>query len=178
MEPVTSPLRLHDPSRRRSHSFELVPDAEARAALATELGVDAIRKLRFVGAVQPEGSADWRLDAMLGATIVQPCSVTLAPVTTRIDEEVTRRYLAALNALEMPDEAEMPEDDTAEPVPATLRIESVMAEALALAIPAFPRAEDADFGAATFSEPGVTPMSDADARPFAGLRDKLAGKDD
>jgi len=55
---------------------------------------------------------------------------------------------------------------------------AVMIEALALAMPLYPRAEGADLGEAVHAEPGVTPMRDADARPFAGLRDRLARDED
>ena len=43
--------------------------------------------------------------------------------------------------------------------------------ALALALPLYPRAEGADLAQAQFAGPGVTPMTDEDARPFAGLKD-------
>jgi uncharacterized metal-binding protein YceD (DUF177 family) len=48
----------------------------------------------------------------------------------------------------------------------------VMAEALTLVLPEYPRAADAQGSSATtvrITEPGKTPMSDAEARPFAGL---------
>ena len=42
-------------------------------------------------------------------------------------------------------------------------------EALSLAIPLYPRAEDATLGEAVFTEPGKQAMTDEDAKPFAGL---------
>jgi len=65
--------------------FDLRPDAEARVALADRLALSDLRKLRFAGELAPQGERDWRLEAHLGATVVQPCRVTLVPVTTRID---------------------------------------------------------------------------------------------
>ncbi len=79
---------------------------------------------------------DWRLEAKLGATVVQPCVVTAEPVTTRIDDPVTRRYLAQMPEPQG-DEVEMPEDDSAEPLPDVLDLSAVMAEALALALPLY-----------------------------------------
>ena len=155
--------------------FELRPEAAARQTLASQLGIDAVRKLRFAGVLEPEGKRDWRLIAQLGATVVQPCVVTLAPVTTRIDVNVDRRYLANWTEPQG-DEAEMPEDDTTEALPEKLDLAVVMAEALALALPDYPRAADAEIGTAQFSAPGVTPMTDDDAKPLAGLaalRDKM-----
>ena len=179
----SAPIRLADLPAGAERPFELRPDAKARAALAEALGIDAIRKLSFAGRLIPEGRRDWRLEARLGATVVQPCVVTLAPVSTRIDEEVTRRYLAEIPELPAAAEVEMPQDETADPLPDMLDPGAVMAEALALALPAYPRAPDADLGEAVFTEPGKAPMTDRDARPFAGLaalKDKLEkpGEDD
>ena len=79
-------------ARRGGHAFEIAPAADARAALAARLGLLDLRKLSLRGEIAPDGPRGWRLDAALGATVVQRCGVTLAPVTTRIDETVTRRY--------------------------------------------------------------------------------------
>ena len=156
---------------RAEHPFELRPDAETCASLAEHLGASAIRKLRFSGRLQATGGRGWRLDAELGATVVQPCIVTLQPVTTRIDAPVTRRFLPAHEIEPEPGpEVEIPEDDTLEPLGAEIDLQSVMAEALALAMPAYPRAEDAALGEAVYADPGVTPLRDEDTRPFAGLK--------
>ena len=122
---------------RGPQHFELRPEAPERALLAEELAINAVRKLRFAGTLEPEGARDWRLVAELGATVVQPCVVTLAPVTTRIDTHVTRGYLADWQE-PTGEEAEMPEDDTTEPLPARLDLGAVMLEALALALPDLP----------------------------------------
>jgi uncharacterized metal-binding protein YceD (DUF177 family) len=165
---------------RAAHTFEIAPDADARAALAARLGIDAVRKLRFAGTLTPEGKRDWRLSARLGATVVQPCVATLAPVTTRIDTDITRRYLADWQEPEG-DEAEMPEDDTTEALPDRLDLSAVMFEALALALPDYPRADNADPGDRQFAAPGVAPMTDDDAKPLAGLaalRDRMRDDDE
>ena len=149
--------------------FALKPQAEARGALARDLGIRGIKKLTFQGEILPDGARDLRLNGRLGATVVQDCVVTGEPVTTRIDEDVARRYLADYTDPEG-DEAEMPEDDTAEALPATLDLTAVMAEALALALPPWPRAAHVDPVDITVTEPGKTPLSDADLKPFAGLK--------
>lgn len=168
-------LRLADLPNRQPTAFVIEPDADERAALAAELGLSALRKLRFAGEMRPRGKRDWDLDGRLGATVVQPCVVTLDPVTTRIEEEVARRFRADMPEPPAGAEIEMPEDDSLEPLPETVDLGRVMAEALALAIPPYPRAGDSALGAAVFTEPGQAPMSDAEARPFAGLA-ALRGK--
>jgi uncharacterized metal-binding protein YceD (DUF177 family) len=166
--------------RGADFSFDIAPDATERAALAASFGLLALRKLRFAGRLVAEGKRDWVLHATLGATVVQPCVVTAEPVTTRIDDPVKRRFLA-----DMPepdgDEAEIPDDDTLEPLPQTLELAAVMAEALALALPLYPRAAGAALPEARFAPPGVAPLDDEAAKPLAGLaalRDKLAGQDE
>lgn len=160
----------------RAEAFEIAPDTEARAALAARLGIRSIRKLAFGGEVLPDGDRDLRLEATLGATVVQDCVVTGDPVVTRIDVPVVRRYLAGMEEPQG-DEIEMPEDDSAEPLPATIDLSDVMAEALALELPPWPRAYGIDPVEVSVTEPGKTPMTDDDAKPFAGLkalRDKLS----
>ena len=161
-------------------AFQLTPDAGERAAIAERLGIVGVKKLNFRGRVSPSGAKDLKLEGLLGATVVQACVVTTDPVTTRIDEPVLRFY-AADYAEPEGDEVEMPEDDTVEALPAEIDLARVMEEALALALPPWPRSEDAAPVNATYTEADVAPLTDEDVKPFAGLkglRDKLAGKDD
>ncbi|NNE82279.1 MAG: DUF177 domain-containing protein [Silicimonas sp.] len=156
-------------SVRAPIAFDLMADADGRAALARDLGIRAIKKLSFKGQVEPDGADDLRLQALLGATVVQDCVVTNEPVTTRIDEEVLRRYLADMTEPEG-DEVEMPEDETTDSLPETLDLNQIMAEALSLALPPWPRAEGVDPVDVTVTEPGKTPLTDEDLRPFAALK--------
>lgn len=173
-------LRTADLSDNRPRAFDIVPDADTLAALAAELDVSALRKLRFRGTIEPHGSRDWLLKARLGATVIQPCVVTLAPVTTRIEETVRRLYSPDATEPEG-EEIEMPEDDGMEILPPVIDLDAVLSEALALAIPEFPRAGDVELGAALFSPEGAEPLTDEAARPFAGLaalRDRLGESGD
>ena len=162
-------------------SFLLEPDASARSALANDLEILNVRKLRFQGEVSPEGRTDWRLNGKLGATVTQACVVTLEPVTTRIDTPVQRRFLTDMPDVSDSSEVEMPEDDSIEPLADEIDLEKIMIEALALSLPDFPRADGVDPVDISVTEPGKTPMTDEDAKPFAGLsglRDKLNSNDE
>lgn len=162
---------MSDLSSRRETAFDLQPDADARAALAAKLGLDGLRKLRFAGKIAPSGARGWTLTAELGATVVQPCVVTLDPVTTRIDEPVERRYLPAdlLDQADPGSETEMPEDTSTDALGSVISAHDVMVESLMLALPQYPRANDAELGEAVFAEDGVAPLKDEDTKPFAGL---------
>lgn len=174
------PLKLAQLSRTGGHAFDLSPGAAPLAAMAEALGIRALRDIRFAGEITAEGKRDWRLEARLTGHATQTCRVTLGPAPTRIDEPVLRRYLADYTEPEG-DDVEMPEDDTAEPLPEMLDLTAVLTEAIALALPAFPRAEGADLGEAVFAAPGVTPLSDDAAKPLAGLaalRARMTDTDD
>ncbi len=163
--------------KSRDVSFSLIPDASARAAIAADLDLLGLRKLRFEGTLGDDGKRNWVLSGKLGATVIQACVVSLAPVTTRIDVDVTRRFLAEMPEIDPEEsEIEMDEDDSIDPLGSEIDVSAVMVEALALHLPLYPRASDASLGEAVFAEPGTAPMRDEDARPFAGLaalRDQL-----
>lgn len=174
-------LRVAGLDTQKPTAFEIQPSAPKRDAIANDLDLVGLRKLRFTGSITATGDADWTLTGELGATVVQSCVVTLAPVTTRIDVTVSRHFAADMPELVDPDEEiEISADDNSEPLDTHIDLAAVMTEALSLALPLYPKVEGANLETSTFTEAGKTPMSDEAARPFAGLsalRDKL-GKDE
>lgn len=171
-------IRMSDLKHRQPTPVSIEPDAAGRAAVAQDLGIVAVKKLRLSGTLTPLGKRDWQLDAVLGATVVQDCIITLTPVTTRIEEPFMRRYLSDM-ATPTLGEVEMPDDDTAEALPIDLDLAAVMIEALALALPPYPRAPGAEIGELSVTEPGALPFTDDRVKPFAGLaalRDRLQTK--
>lgn len=150
--------------------FHFTPDAGLIDQMKADFDLLGLKKVRLEGHLAPDGQADWHMVAKLGATVTQPCVVTLAPVTTRIDQPINRRFLASPPPEPEAGETEMPEDDTIEALPETIDLAIVLAEALALALPDFPRAPDAALETSAFTEPGKAPMSDEEARPFAALK--------
>lgn len=178
--PLSHVFRTGALSARKPTRFALHPDAATRAAMAADLGLLAVHAFTFEGELLPSGRQDYTLRARLTARVDQACIVTLAPVPARIEEEVERRYL---HDFVVPDgeEVEMPEDDTAEPLPEVIDVGFVGLEALALALPLYPRSPGAALGEVTFSPPGAEPLADDEVKPFASLaalRDKLAQKGD
>ena len=173
-------IRLADPAPRLVTPFTLTVSADDRTRLAEELGISGVKKLAFEGKLTPQGRNDWTLEAKLGATVVQPCVVSLAPVTTRISSSpVTRRYTTHMPEITTGEE-EMPDDDI-EPLPQYLDLWELVAEALSLALPPYPRASDATLGEFVVTEPGKEVMDSEAAKPFAGLaalRNSLQSKGD
>jgi uncharacterized metal-binding protein YceD (DUF177 family) len=183
-QPHPSRLRVDALAQRRDTAFRYEPDAARRSALSDALGLSALRKLRLEGRISPRGRDGWQLEAMLGATVVQPCIVTLEPVTTRIDAPVERRYVPADRLdtdLQDGAETEMAqEDDLLEPLGPVIDLDALLEESLALSLPAYPRKDGASLGEAQFAADGVTPITDEEVKPFAGLaalRDKMQDND-
>jgi len=170
--PWSHVLRPADLAGRKPTRFNISPDDETRAAIATWADIDALESLRLKGTLTPLGRTDWQLQADFTARVVQPCVITLAPVTTDLSESVERRYIAGMKMPE-DEEIEIPEDVSAEPLPAEIDLAAVALEALELALPLYPRAKGAELGETLASEPGTEPMRDEDTRPFANLRDMM-----
>lgn len=166
--PSDTALRVADLRANGNHGFNVRPDKDELAKIAVELDLSAIRKLTFEGQLNPVGKTDWRLTARLGATIVQPCVATLEPVMTRIDVDVERTFVTEYDDPDEP-EVEMTQDETTEPLGAWIDPALVMQEALVLAAPDYPRKDATEAGEMIFTKPGEAPMTDQDARPFAGL---------
>ncbi|MBP7240479.1 MAG: DUF177 domain-containing protein [Amaricoccus sp.] len=154
-------------------AFDVAPEPGEAAALARLLDAQAVRKLRLRGRLAPAPGAAWSLEAELGATVVQTCVVTLEPVTTRIDTPVRRLFTPeARPAGAVAGEFEIgPEDDDEiEPLGDRIDLGLVAIEALALALPPYPRREGAELGSSAASAPpGAAPLDAGEARPFAAL---------
>ena len=165
--PVSLPVRTTGHAARRSTRFDISPDDAERKTLAAMLGISGISRLRFTGEVRPLGNRDFELDGQLEAVVIQPCVISLDPVATTIREPVVRRYLH--DFLPPAEDAEMSADDSDEPLSAIIDVGSVMAEALALALPDYPRRPGAVLETTVHTAPGLAPMQEADVRPFAGL---------
>lgn len=165
--PLSHLLRTAGLGGRPATPFDLRPNAVDRAALSAFLDITAIPELRFTGTITPAGRRDLILQGDLVARVVQPCVVTLEPVTTPLRERVERRYVENF-AVPEGDEVEMPDDGT-EPLPQAIDLGAVATEALALALPLYPRSPGAALGETVHAADGIAPLRDADLRPFAGL---------
>jgi uncharacterized metal-binding protein YceD (DUF177 family) len=144
-------------------------DAAELAALARRFQIPAVRSLRFSAEARPWGPGGWRIAGRVSAELTQTCVVTLEPVETRFDEGF-ERFFAPAERLDAAEELVDPEAEEApEPLGETIDFGEIAAEAAALAIDPYPRRPDAAFDGVIKGPPGVAPMTDEDARPFARL---------
>lgn len=163
-EPYSHRLRADRLPLRRATEIDLVPDAAARARIAAMLDLLSLPQARLHGALTPFAAHAWQFEGQVEAEVVQPCGITLAPVTTRISEPLRRVWSPHADAgAASADEVEMGDDET-EPLEAEIDLGRVLVEALSLALPPFPRAPGATLNTA---EPEA-PDSDT-RRPFADL---------
>jgi uncharacterized metal-binding protein YceD (DUF177 family) len=168
------PFKVASIAGRSQTYVKFSPGAQDRRDIALALGLLDLPEMLFQGDIRPSGKRDLVLSARLTARAVQPCSVTLEPVPTLVDEVVTRTYVADYREPEG-EEVEIPGDDTLEALPEVIDAAAVAIEALALALPLYPRAPGVDLGEVVAGPPGQAPLREADLKPFAGLA-SLLGK--
>ena len=177
---ITHPLRISDIPKSKSASFDVrFSDVELKA-VASILSALTVIKMRICGKIRPSGAKDWVLKATVGATVTQSCVVTLDPVQTRIDTPITLTFVTDYPLDDGDSVTEMTTDETIEPLTDEIDLALIAIEAVALALPDYPKRQDAQLETTTFSETGIKPMTDADTKPFASLaslKDKLS-KDD
>lgn len=150
-------------------AFDIAPEAVEAAAIARLMGAQSVRRMRFRGQISPLGRGGWSLKATLGATVVQTCVVSLDPVTTRIDTDVARRFLPGA-ASPGGVVVSLDDDDEIEPLGQQIDLGLVATEALALALPAYPRKPGAEI---TAGDGGGDAAATKPFASLAALRDKL-----
>ena len=173
-------LRTSDLAQGQETPFDLRPGKADLEEIAKAFGLNGLRKLRFSGVLSPLGKQDWQMRATIGATIEQACVLSGDPVVTRVDEPFEREYLRDLPEPGSDSEVEMTLSELAVPLGKDIDLVDAMLEALAINIPDYPRRADLaeEPFQETYAAPGVTPMSDEESKPFAGLkglRDALQG---
>lgn len=164
--------RVVDVARLRGlaeFAFDISPTAAELIAIARLMGAQAVRKMRFHGDLRPAPNGAWALAATLGATAVQTCVVTLDPVTTRIDVPVRRLFVPGMDEGAVEIVIDDPEDDETEPLGDRIDLGLVAIEAMALALPAYPRREGARLADVAGAPPGAEPFAEAEIKPFSVL---------
>lgn len=176
--PYGHPVAVAHLSREAETPFDIAPGAEDLPAIATYLGVDLAAEIRLAGQIAPISGNGWQVIATVTGALTQPCIVTLDPVTQRIEEAVARRYVPMAEAVATTEIIVDHDDDSPDPLGEHIDLGALLLEELALHIDPYPRAENATLETRIFAAPGVAPMTDEDARPFAklaALKDKLGG---
>lgn len=170
------PRMTHILIRERTQKFDESADEAERAALATLFDAQSVDKFRFAGTIEATAGEELVLNARVQATVIQSCVVSLQPVVTRIDERVRRLYDPERDPEQVDFAAE--EDEEVEAMPRTLDLGLVATEAVALALPAYPRADGAEVAPA---EDDADEQAGETRKPFAALaalREKMGDQSD
>jgi uncharacterized metal-binding protein YceD (DUF177 family) len=160
-------------------AFDLSPTPEEAVAIARLMDIRGLRKMRFHGRLVPGRDGAWVLEATLGATVTQSCVVSLEPVVTRIETPVKRHFVPGLaeDGPDVPVTALDDDEDEVDPLGDRIDLGRVALEALALALPAYPRKPGAVLEAREAAPQGAAEPAEAEIRPFAVLA-ALRGKVD
>lgn len=137
------------------------------AALAERFGVLAVRSFSVSAKLTAEaGGAS--LKGEVFAHMTQRCVVTMDPVETRLKERIERRFLPE-HRIEPEEDFDPEGEDPPEPLTDEIDVGEIAAEAAALAIDPYPRAEGVEIETLTAAPPGAAPLTDEAVKPFAGL---------
>ena len=133
----------------RTNSFHWKSDAIDNSKIAKQLDLLSVEKIDFKGKISAHGKKKWLLSGKLGATALQQCVVTLEAVKCRIDEKIKRIYIPVeeIPSLEKDDgrDVELELDENLEPLTNSLDLSTIALEALALALPDYPRSNNAEY---------------------------------
>ena len=78
-------LELRHLVQNRGVNFNLNFSEALILSVTQQYKLIKLQKPSFFGTILPLSQGDWVLSGMLGASIEQPCSITLLPVRTRIE---------------------------------------------------------------------------------------------
>ena len=167
---VDPKLELRHLVQNRGVNFNLDFSECLIFSVVQQYGLIKLQKASFLGTILPLDQGDWMLSGRLGASIEQPCSLTLLPVRTRIDTQVTRNFRKILLPLSKTmSDTESTRDDNDEQLHQIIDIFCIFCEALSLELPDYPRTENVVATITDYGPPGTVVLTDNTAKPFAVL---------
>lgn len=123
---------------RDGKTFSIEADASERAGLARRFDLVSLDRLTAEIKLKRIDDGTYRLIAKVEAVVVQSCVVSLEPVATHIQDRQTHLFAEA------GDEDDNADEDAPEPIlDGHIDIGEAVAQQLALALPAYPRAATA-----------------------------------
>ena len=161
-------LELRHLVQNRGVNFNLDFSEALNYSVVQQLELIKLQKASFLGTILPLDRGDWVLSGRLGASVEQPCSITLLPVRTRIDIQVTRNFRKLLLPLSKNAFDAVSSDDD-EQLLKEINIFSIFCEALSLELPDYPRTENILATIIDYGPPGDEALTDYTSKPFAVL---------
>jgi hypothetical protein len=152
--------------------FELVADADMRAALARIAGLRDLPRLQANFEVKRHGTAGLRVAGRVSATVGQACVVTLEPLANEVAEEIDLLFLPPAAAEPEGRAPGMPDEKAGQAEPligGAIDLGALATEFLILGLDPYPRKPGAEFA----PPPDALP----DEGPFAALDVLKKGRD-
>lgn len=154
--------------------LDVVATDSEQTALCKRLGLDGLRKLKAHVSFALIEKKHVIVSATFSATLVQPCCVTLKPVTTDISADFSITYIENVEEDEGDDEEsdDFFEEKADPPEPLVneqIDVGAALVEQLALVIDPFPRVKDAVFEGFVSKSKGVPDSEFEKKNPFAAL---------
>ncbi len=202
-EPVSVPFSYPiDPINLppKGRDYNLVPTEAERDAMARALGLESLDELKAQLSVRPSLDGTFEVVGKFTARLVQACVVTLAPVPAKLEDEITRRFIAAPKPPRVPEKVPAADDQRfkkrtkkAAPEPeevdegwvdpneeitdllvdGKIDLGEVLTEQLSLSLDPYPRAPGASFQTAAL---GDQEGEEVATGPFAALAGLKVGK--
>lgn len=145
--------------------FNIIFDQNDLLLIAATLDLESIKKATMRGKIS-RYNEEWVLQAMVGATISQKSVISLKPVTTRIDEKITRRLVRGPDLTIQENELELNDDDF---IDKELFLGNIFFECLALALPTYPKETNEVFDSNSLAQKVGKIPSTEETSPFAIL---------
>lgn len=144
-------------------------EADVLSALAGRFNVEEVSDLRFQALLMPLDNDCLQASGSVKGRVRQICGVTLEPIWTDIEQ----RFSAEFQPQELVAKYIVPEDDFDTELPEPMQngqadIGEMVTQVFAMEIPAYPRAEGAEFAGYGQSESEIE-AEDAKQSPFAAL---------
>ena len=163
-------LRIADLHGSANNEFQFVPDRPELEQLADEVSAVRVASVKLFGSIVAASPEDWRLTGRLAAAVTQRCVVSLELVRTRIDAEVSRRYLADRTRVYPVLDCPVPKDDSVELLTDCIDLYDIVREVLLLELPSYPRLNDAVVPGIADTDPCPDEPTSRE-RPFSVLSD-------
>ena len=168
-EAEMSLLVLHDEVPPNGREIEHAADGDVLAALATRFKVEEVSDLTFEVLLMPLASDCLQASGKVQGRVRQLCGVTLEPLWTTISADFSTEF----QPQELVAKYVVPEDDFDTELPEAMQngqadIGEMVTQIFAMEIPAYPRAEGAEFAGYGQSEAEIE-AEDAKQSPFAAL---------
>ncbi|MCH1542660.1 MAG: DUF177 domain-containing protein [Alphaproteobacteria bacterium] len=176
-EAEMSLLVLHDEVPPNGREIEHVANDDVLAALAKRFKVEEVADLIFEALLTPLASDCLQVSGKVRGKVRQLCGVTLDPLWTQINIDFSTEF----QPQELVAKYVVPEDDFDTELPEAMQngqadIGEMVTQVFAMEIPAYPRAEDAEFVGYGQSE-AEREAEDAKQSPFAALSALKASND-